>query len=437
MKEPYSSISRLFYYFTGDEKEFSIEHRLLNALGFFSGIVGLLAIAINFLIGASLTLILSVAVATFLSWILFYIARFYHKFHLARSLITVFMLAVFTYLYFINNGSWGPVLYLYMVAYLIILFIWSGWQRVAVISIFLVNITVFFLLELKNPDIVEHYPSEHARLMDVYFSYYLFLLLLGIILLFAKNSYIKEKRRAERADQLKSAFLANMSHDIRTPMNAILGFTRLLNRDLSQEKKELYLEIIKNNGHSLLRLIDDIIDISKIEAGQLNLVEGNCHIHYIFEELKKTFTQTIKGIPGKKVVILTELPEEPLVVRADETRLRQIIVNLLSNAVKYTDEGHIRLGCRLDGEQLIFSVADTGSGISEEHLAEVFERFRKIETENSKKVQPGTGIGLSIVRHLVELMEGEIDVTSEHGRGTEFVFTIPFKPTVIPYKGLT
>jgi signal transduction histidine kinase len=437
MKSLYSSIKRLFFYFTGGDRDFSIEHRLLNALGFFSGIVGLLAIVINYAIGASLLLMLSVAFATLIAWVLFYISRFYHKFGLSRILITVFMLAVFTYLFFINNGSWGPVLYLYMVAYLIILFIWSGWQRVVIISIFLVNIAVLFLIELSNPDIVEHYPSAHARLMDVYLSYYLFLLLLGIILLFAKNSYIREKKRAERADQLKSAFLANMSHDIRTPMNAILGFTRLLNRELSKEKKELYLEIVRNNGHSLMRLIDDIIDISKIEAGQLSLVEGNCIVHYLFKELEKTYTQTLKGIPGKQVEMLIDLPEEPLVVRADETRLRQIIDNLLSNAVKYTDKGHIRLGCRIDGERLVFSVTDTGSGISEEHLAEVFERFRKIETENSKKVQPGTGIGLSIVKHLIDLMEGEIDVRSEHGKGTEFIFTIPFKPTVIPYKGVS
>jgi signal transduction histidine kinase len=428
MKEFISSIKKLFIYLTGNSNDFFIEHRLLNALGFFSSIVGLLAIVINVVIEASVLLELSVVVATLASLFIFYISRFYRNFKLARIVITVFMLGVFTYLFFLNNGSRGPVLYLYMVSFLIMLFIWNGWQRTVVVSIFFLNITALFLLEYRSPEITDPYLSEQTRILDVYFSYYLYLLLLGVILLFAKNSYIREKRRAEQADQLKSAFLANMSHDIRTPMNAILGFTRLLSRDLSREKKELYIEIIKNNGHSLMRLIDDIIDISKIEAGQLSLVEDNCNVCLLFEELKKTYTQTIKGIPGKTVKILTELPEEPIIVRTDETRLRQVIDNLLSNAVKYTDEGHVRLGCRIDGERLIFSVADTGSGINEEYLAEVFERFRKIETENSKKVQPGTGIGLSIVRNLVGLMKGEVDVRSEHGKGTEFIFTIPYKP---------
>lgn len=437
MKGYISSIKRFFLYLTGEGLDFSVEHRLLNALGFFSGFMGFLATIINLVAGISGQVILSVALATIVSWVVFYISRFFRNFNFARSLLTLFMLGVFTYFFFINNGSRGPILYLYMVSFMIIIFIWNGWRRLVVFSIFLLNIALFFVLELKFPEIVDPYPSEQARLLDVYLSYYLNLFLLGVIMLFAKNSYIQEKRRAEQADQLKSAFLANMSHDIRTPMNAILGFTRLLKRDLSKEKKELYIEIVMNNGHSLLRLIDDIIDVSKIEAGQLDLVEGNCNVHYLFAELEKTFTQTIKGLPGKEVAFLTELPEEPLVVRADETRLRQIIDNLLSNAVKYTDEGHIRLACRLDGKRLIFTVSDTGSGISKEHMAEVFDRFRKIETVNSRRVQSGTGIGLSIVRNLVDLMDGEIDVRSEHGRGTEFIFTIPFKPTVIPYKRLS
>ena len=247
--------------------------------------------------------------------------------------------------------------------------------------------------------------------------------------MFAKDSYIAEKRRAERADALKSAFLANMSHDIRTPMNAILGFTRLLRREeVPKEKKEMYLEIINNNGQSLMRLIDDIIDISKIEAGQLSLVEGSCNVHALFTELKDTFTQTLKGIPGKQVKMLTELPEDPLVIRADETRLRQILDNLLSNAVKYTDQGQIKLACHLEDNRLHFCVADTGSGIAQEYLDEVFDRFIKIETENSKKVQPGTGIGLSIVKNLVKLMDGETDVRSEAGKGSEFIFKIPYRP---------
>ncbi len=429
MKVIFSSVNKIFCYLTGDRSEFSIEHRLMNVLGFFAFIVGSLAIVINLVIGASLLLTLSVAVATLVSYVIFYISRFYKKFIFARIVITVFMLGVFTYLFFLNNGSRGPVLYLYMVSFLLILFIWNGWQRGVVVSIFFLIITTLFLLEYHSPEITKHYPSEQSRIMDIYLSYYIYLFLLGIILVFAKNSYIAEKRRAERADELKSAFLANMSHDIRTPMNAILGFARLLRREeVPREKKEMYLEIINNNGHSLMRLIDDIIDISKIEAGQLSLVEGNCNVHALFTELNDTFTQTLKGIPGKQVKILTELSEGPLLIRVDETRLRQILVNLLSNAVKYTDQGHIKLACRVEGNRLHFSVADSGSGIDKEYLDEVFDRFTKIETENSKKVQPGTGIGLSIVKNLVRLMDGQTDVWSEPGKSTEFVFNIPYRP---------
>lgn len=428
MKDHLSSVNRIFSYFTGNRTAFSIEHRLINVLGFFSFVVGLLGNFVNLLIGASLILTLSVVVATLASFVIFYISRFSCRFKLARSLITGFMLTVFTYLFFINNGSMGPMLNLYLVSFLIILFIWNGWQRVVVVSIFLLNITLFFVLELKIPGIVEPYPSEYVRILDVYLSYFLSLFLLGIILIFAKNSYIEEKRQAERADELKSAFLANMSHDIRTPMNAILGFTRLLSREVPREKKEVYLSIINNNGQSMLRLIDDIIDISRIEAGQLSLVEGSCNVHILFTELKDTFTQTIKGIPGKQVKILTEMPEDLPAIRADQTRLRQVLVNLLSNAVKYTDRGHIKLVCHLEDNRIRFSVADTGSGIAAEYLDEVFDRFIKIETENSKKVQPGTGIGLSIVKNLVKLMDGETDVISEPGKGSEFIFKIPYRP---------
>jgi len=238
----------------------------------------------------------------------------------------------------------------------------------------------------------------------------------------------KAKRKAEESDRLKSAFLANMSHEIRTPMNAIVGFSELLGRENPTKKSEVYVKHVKNAGNKLLRIIDDIIDISKIESGQLTIEENECNISELMYEILDLYKENSLCKSKGLVLSLSVAKElENVTIKTDSVRLRQVIENLLSNAIKYTEKGSITLKLDLnqDKKKLIFSIKDTGIGIPAEDHKKVFDRFMQ---SYSKELQEGTGLGLSICKGLVDLMGGEIWFESEVDKGSVFHFTVPFVP---------
>ncbi|MBK3519816.1 ABC transporter substrate-binding protein [Carboxylicivirga marina] len=242
----------------------------------------------------------------------------------------------------------------------------------------------------------------------------------------------KSKLKAEESDRLKTAFLSNMSHEIRTPMNGIIGFTDLLkDDDINNGDKERYLSIIEENSQQLLRIISDIIDISKIEASQLKITKTHININQLFEHLLDIFKLRIIRLDKEDVHchynIHSQLPEE-LIINSDITRLRQVLTNLLENAVKFTEHGDIEFGAYPsdDKENLIFYVKDTGVGIKKERVSQIFDRFFR-EEERFGANLGGTGLGLSIAKNLVELLGGKIGVESTPGEGAKFYFTHPYK----------
>lgn len=430
-KHSNTTIKRSIDHFLGADESFPLEHRFLNLISIIGGVVGILGAVINLFIDVELTLSLFTIVAAFGCWLTFYFSRFKRKFNFGRWVLTILLYILLFYVFLLNNGSRGPVLYLYMVFLLLLLIVWKGRFRIFFLALFTLNIIGFLLLEIYYPHATKAYNSEIDRLLDVYLSYILYIFLLSAIMVFAMNGYVKEKIKAQQSDQLKTAFLANMSHEIRTPMNAILGFAQLLENDISKEKKETYLRVIYDNGHSLLRLIEDIIDVSKIEAGELEIFEEEVNMNLLLSEVLLTFKQELSKYPEKSIKMRKIDPEDGLVVKTDAARLKQILTNLMHNAIKYTESGEITIGYSVEDEVMKFFVKDTGLGIRAEYLDEIFDRFRKIETDISKKIQPGTGIGLSISRHLAELLGGEMSVKSEFGIGSEFFFTIPYIPVRI------
>lgn len=244
----------------------------------------------------------------------------------------------------------------------------------------------------------------------------------------AEVELLKAKEKAEESDRLKSAFLANMSHEIRTPMNGILGFTELLKeQNLSGKEQQEYIELINKSGNRMLSIINDIIDISRIEAGlmKLNLTQSNVadQIDYIH-----TFFKPEAAAKGLNLSVSNSLPRNQANINTDREKLYAILTNLVKNAIKFTKKGEIEIGCAKKGGIIEFYVKDTGIGIPKDRQHAIFERFIQADIEDSMALQ-GAGLGLSISKAFLEMLGGKIWVESEEGKGSTFFFTLPYDNT--------
>jgi PAS domain S-box-containing protein len=257
---------------------------------------------------------------------------------------------------------------------------------------------------------------------------------LGIFLLFSniteeiriKESLKLAKEQAEKSDMLKTAFLSNMSHEIRTPMNAIIGFSDLLSDpNMDSKLKANYISIIKSSGNTLLNLINDIIDIAKIESGQLNIVNEITELNSVLADLFNTYLKKIKTLSKPiNLKLINKVDQDGSFVLTDPHRLKQVFINLLENSVKFTSSGEIEFGIFSEtNNEILFYVRDTGIGIPQDKIDLIFQRFSQVESSLSRRFG-GTGLGLSISKSIVELMDGNIWFESKENVGTTFYFTI-------------
>jgi PAS domain S-box-containing protein len=239
-----------------------------------------------------------------------------------------------------------------------------------------------------------------------------------------QNELINAKNRAEESDKLKSAFLANMSHEIRTPMNGIMGFSRMLGSgDLTDAEREEFAEILNSSCNRLINTVNDILDISKIEANQMDVRISNFSIISLFEELRTAYIDTNSKSEVQFITKLNNIPES-FSMYSDEQKVFQILNNLVSNAFKFTNEGSIELGGRLLENKIEFYVSDTGIGISEDAMSMIFGRFYQADSSLSRGYE-GTGLGLAICRGMIELLGGSISVESQLGTGSIFRIELP------------
>ena len=237
----------------------------------------------------------------------------------------------------------------------------------------------------------------------------------------AEKELTLAKEKAENADISKSAFLANMSHEIRTPLNAITGFAEILASANTEEEKAQYQEIIKMNADLLLQLVNDILDMSKIEAGTLEFVYTKVDINLLLSDLQQLFQMRVNEAGGN-IQIIAEPGLPSCTIETDRNRVAQVLSNFTTNAIKFTQEGNVRIGYKARDTELYFYVTDTGTGIPADKLPEVFGRFVKLNKEKK-----GTGLGLSISKTIVNKLEGQIGADSVEGKGSTFWFTIPYR----------
>jgi len=275
------------------------------------------------------------------------------------------------------------------------------------------------ILKTDNPesiDLLKKAPAEFGRIGHLFEDH-----------VKQEHDLLEAKERAEKSDRLKSAFLENMSHEIRTPMNSILGFSELLEVVIDEETKNQYLQIIQRNGQSLMQLLNDLMDLSKIEAGDMTMKMKTFRLNELFEELKEIYLQDIVKRKKKDIQLDYKLPDGEIFIYSDPHRLKQVLCNLITNAVKFTVKGNITYSCQKVKDDLIFSVADTGTGIPEEDQKSIFDRFTKYNYDSLNS--EGSGIGLSIVERIVTMLNGRVWFNSTLGVGSCFYFSIPAKST--------
>jgi signal transduction histidine kinase len=346
-----------------------------------------------------------------------------------KIILILFILSVLitlNYYWFINGGFQSPVLIIMVSLIALLIFSTSSPNIFYISAVIGLNITVLFFIELYFPHLVKQFANEKQLLMSHIFVFVFIFAAIIPTLVLSKKKFIQEKEKAEYDNHQKSAYLANMSHEIRTPMSAIVGFAELLQQPrIKQKERDEYIFIIQQNSELLLRLINNILDLSKLEA---NLVSINISRFCIKSLLGQVYNAHITQTEKKGIYLETDLPEElnDAEIESDRTLLFQVFSNLITNALKVTNEGDIRFGVRLKNERLSFFVFDTGPGIPKDQQKRIFERFSQLHSYSNYKIKSnGVGLGLSICKAIVDLLGGDISLHSEVNKGSTFIFSFP------------
>jgi len=355
---------------------------------------------------------------------LYLFLRFRKCLYIPKVILTGLGLIMLDFTWYSKYLSNGPVLFFILIFAALVIWVWEGKCLGVLLFYYFLNLAVLGIIDSNAPEHLFKYADPTKRSLDIYLSFFLYSSLMIFLLYIIKREFIRQKEKAMKSDKLKSAFLANMSHEIRTPMNAIVGFSQLLSDGAGSDNKQQYINIIQNSSDNLLRLINDIIDLSKIEAADLEIKQSEISVRELFIELKDVYTIEILKREKTEVQISYNLSDDDIFVQSDSLRLKQILSNLLSNALKFTSHGTIIFSCEKKGKELIFTVSDTGTGIPEEDQSKIFDRFTKFNYQGMNT--EGTGIGLSIAEKLVSLLNGRIWFNSIFGKGSDFFFSIPY-----------
>lgn len=392
---------------------------------------------------------LTMGIIDTIAFLFLFVIVFYKKLSIKLKkqllILIVYIMAILLLLYLGPNGP--GLLYLMALSVLLII-IYS--TNIGYISV-LINLILSFspllgqYLELYETSIVDNYDSSSIITFALnFFMLNVFVVVgTGVIvdglqstiekerklrkdLIKESENLKKAKRKAEESDKLKSAFLANISHEIRTPMNGIIGFTELLkSHDLSSEEKREYVSIIKKSSDRMLNIINDLVDISKIQSGQMEL---NYDIVNIDEIIDDVYLFYKKDTENKNISFVFQKDEkiDNIQFYSDKHKVYQIINNLVNNSIKFTEKGEINFGYELLNNSIMFFVKDTGIGISDEHKEQIFGNFNQVELEFRRNFE-GAGLGLSITKAFVEMLDGKIWFKSEISSGSEFFVELPIK----------
>ncbi len=330
------------------------------------------------------------------------------------------------YLWFIYYGSHGPAVYFFIVVAGILVFIWPKKYLYFAGVFVLLDILSLFAIDYSYPNFIANYYRNEERIISTYVLLIIYCLMV-LILVYRGRTYIYTAyKRALEYDRLKTSFIANISHEVRTPMNAIIGFSRLLeDSSLSEDDRRMYVQTIISQGNNLMSQMEGLVDISKIESEDILVTQNVVNLNDLIVEVEHSCLSLKKDEVEIQTSVDVQFAQHK--IRFDAFHFRKILSNLLSNALKNTFSGTVEIGCRIsERDVLLFWIKDTGIGIPKEEIKKIFDRFYQIDREDKQFLSGGMGLGLAICRSLLDAIGGRIWVDSEEGKGSIFYFEIPF-----------
>lgn len=372
----------------------------------------------------------SVSILSIASW---WILKRFEMFKTIRISLTVLIAAGINLAWYLSYSSVGPILMLFILFIVFVVFVWPTKTGNIIISLLMLNLLLLFYLDYNYHDLFPGYTSEHSRIADVYIGTFIAAVIIFLFGFQAKLFYLKKYREARKSDELKSAFLTTMSHELRTPLNAIIGFSDLIDNELEKAEVINYANIIHSSGIHLLRIIEDMFDLSLIESNQIKIRKETFELQPFLINIHEIITNEKKNANKEnlKLNLIIPVNSDPIILHTDPERFKQIFINLLKNAIKFTHEGQINFGYTTEKEitnskitTLKFFVEDTGIGISKENIKTIFDIFSQVENDLTRHYD-GIGIGLSISKKLTHALGGNLWVESVLGKGSTFYFTIP------------
>lgn len=420
MKE---GLIRLFY---KNFQKHSLEQKYTIVISILTSFGSILAVLANIVLNNSTIIIVS-SVCSIIYITCFLLVRFRKYFRLVSWLLIINTIVLSDFNWYHFGGSKGSSLLILLILVLFGPLILKKTERFLGVIIIMINIGTLFYLEYNYPQLVRPYTSELNRIVDISVAFFLSVFVILMFMFSILKYYNREKANAEKADKLKSAFLRNISHELRTPMNAINGFVDLLTyEDISEVQHTTYCNYIKTASKGLEQLITNIINIAQIESKQLPVIKEKSDINEILTYVYVYFKDTLDSNKKNKVKLILNIDstKKKYYINTDQYHLRQVLIYLIDNALKFTKKGYVEFGYQNHNSNIQFYVKDTGIGMQKEKKDIVFNSFLQLDNSISRKYA-GTGLGLAISKGLVELMGGKIWFESEKNKGSTFCFTIP------------